>query len=162
MLSLAQLPPVEMLNPDPTDEALRYLVAIGFGVVFLLAASLFGGTIAQSVVEEKQTRVVELLISAIPMRALLAGKVIGNTVLAMAQILVLAGIAIVGLTRDRPGRDPAGTRRADRVVRGLLLLRLHPARVAVRGGRGDGVASGGHRLDDDAADDARSWRRTSS
>ena len=98
MLSLAQLPPVEILNPDPTDEALRYLVAIGFGIVFLLAASLFGGTIAQSVVEEKQTRVVELLISAIPTRALLAGKVIGNTVLAMAQILVLAAISIVGLT----------------------------------------------------------------
>jgi ABC-2 type transport system permease protein len=98
MLSLAQLPPVEILDPDPTNEALRYLVAIGFGIVFLLAASLFGGTIAQSVVEEKQTRVVELLISAIPTRALLAGKVIGNTVLAMAQILVLAAISVVGLT----------------------------------------------------------------
>jgi ABC-2 type transport system permease protein len=98
MLKLAVLPPVELLNPDSTDGALRYLVAIGFGVVFLLAASLFGGTIAQSVVEEKQTRVVELLISAIPVRSLLAGKVIGNTILAMGQILVLAGIAIVGLT----------------------------------------------------------------
>ena len=72
-------------------------------MVFLLAASLFGGTIAQSVVEEKQTRVVELLISAIPVRALLAGKVIGNTVLAMGQILVLAGIAIVGLTLTGQG-----------------------------------------------------------
>ncbi|MET0735819.1 MAG: ABC transporter permease [Microbacterium sp.] len=98
MLSLAELPPVELLNPDPTNDALRYLVAIGFGVVFLFAASMFGGTIAQSVVEEKQTRVVELLISAIPVRALLAGKVIGNTVLAMGQILVLAAISIVGLT----------------------------------------------------------------
>ena len=98
LMSLAQVPPVELLDPDTTNAGLRYLVAIGFGVVFLLAASLFGGTIAQSVVEEKQTRVVELLISAIPTRALLAGKVIGNTVLAMAQILVLAAIAVVGLT----------------------------------------------------------------
>src|SRR6187431_1280991 len=103
LLSLAELPTVELLNPSATDEALRYLVAIGFGVVFLLAASLFGGTIAQSVVEEKQTRVVELLISAIPVRALLAGKVIGNTVLAMGQILILAGIAIVGLTLTGQG-----------------------------------------------------------
>ena len=46
-------------NPDPTDEVLRYLVAIGFGVVFLMRRRLFGATIAQSVVEEKQTRVVE-------------------------------------------------------------------------------------------------------
>ncbi|WP_205791382.1 ABC transporter permease [Microbacterium sulfonylureivorans] len=98
LLQLAQTPPVELLNPESGNEALGYIAAIGFGVVFLFAASMFGGTIAQSVVEEKQTRVVELLISAIPVRSLLAGKVIGNTVLAMGQILILAAVAIVGLT----------------------------------------------------------------
>ncbi len=98
LLTLAQVPPVEVLNPEEVNAALGYIAAIGFGIVFLLAASLFGGTIAQSVVEEKQTRVVELLISAIPVRVLLAGKVIGNTILAMAQILILASIAIIGLT----------------------------------------------------------------
>jgi len=98
LLQLAQVPPVELLAPEEGNAALGYIAAIGFGIVFLLAASLFGGTIAQSVVEEKQTRVVELLISAIPVRSLLAGKVIGNTVLAMGQILILAAIAIIGLT----------------------------------------------------------------
>ncbi|MGC5171986.1 ABC transporter permease [Microbacterium sp. DT81.1] len=97
VMSLAQVPQVVLLNPDDSNPAIRYFVAIGFGIVFLLAASIFGGTIAQSVVEEKQTRVVELLISAIPSRSLLAGKVIGNTILAMGQILGLAAIAIVGL-----------------------------------------------------------------
>ncbi|MDY0908273.1 ABC transporter permease [Microbacterium sp. CFBP9034] len=98
ILQLSQTPPVELLNPEEGNAALGYVAAIGFGVVFLFAASMFGGTIAQSVVEEKQTRVVELLISAIPVRSLLAGKVIGNTILAMAQILLLAAIAVVGLT----------------------------------------------------------------
>jgi ABC-2 type transport system permease protein len=98
LLQLAQTPTVELLDPQSGNEALGYLVAVGFGVVFLFAASMFGGTIAQSVVEEKQTRVVELLISAVPVRALLAGKVIGNTILAMGQILLLAAIAVVGLT----------------------------------------------------------------
>lgn len=95
---LSETPAVHLLDPSSTDVLLRYFVALGFGLVFLLAASTFGGTIAQSVVEEKQTRVVELLISAIPVRALLAGKVLGNTILAMAQIVVLAAIAIVGLS----------------------------------------------------------------
>jgi ABC-2 type transport system permease protein len=98
MLQLAVTPPVELLNPEEGNGAMGYIAAIGFGVVFLFAASAFGGTIAQSVVEEKQTRVVELLISAIPVRSLLAGKVIGNTVLAMGQILILAAVAIIGLT----------------------------------------------------------------
>ncbi|MFJ4046085.1 ABC transporter permease [Microbacterium sp. NPDC089987] len=97
MMMLSQSPTVEVLQPADTDPLLRYLVALGFGIVFLIAASTFGGTIAQSVVEEKQTRVVELLISAIPARTLLAGKVLGNTVLAMGQIIALSVIAIVGL-----------------------------------------------------------------
>ena len=98
LVYLSESPTVELLDPEGTVWILGYLVAIGFGVVFLMAASMFGGTIAQSVVEEKQTRVVELLISAISVRTLLAGKVIGNTILAMAQILLLAAIAVIGLT----------------------------------------------------------------
>lgn len=97
IMALSQTPEVVVLEPAGTDPLLRYFIAIGFGLVFMLAASIFGGTIAQSVVEEKQTRVIELLISTIPARALLAGKVIGNTVLAMGQILALAAVAIVGM-----------------------------------------------------------------
>lgn len=97
-LSLSIAPPVELLDPSSAWNILGYVVAIAFGGIFFFAAQTFGSTIAQSVVEEKQTRVVELLISAIPTRALLAGKVIGNTMLAMGQILVLAAIVVVGLT----------------------------------------------------------------
>ena len=95
--ALSATPPVHLLEPPTTDDLLRYFLAIGFGIVFLMAASTFGSTISSSVVEEKQTRVVEILLSAIPVRALLAGKVIGNTIMAMAQIIILAGIAIAGL-----------------------------------------------------------------
>ncbi|WP_435747939.1 ABC transporter permease [Microbacterium sp. PMB16] len=95
--ALSQTPEVTILEPATTTWILRYFIAIGFGLVFMMAAATFGGTIAQSVVEEKQTRVVEVLLSAIPARTLLAGKVIGNTVLAMGQILALAAIATIGL-----------------------------------------------------------------
>jgi ABC-2 type transport system permease protein len=94
---LSSSPPVELLSADIASAGLRYLIAVGFGLIFSLAALTFGMTIAQSVVEEKQTRVVELLISAIPTRALLAGKVLGNTVLAMGQVIGLAAITAVGL-----------------------------------------------------------------
>ena len=72
-------------------------MALGFGIVFFMSAITFGSTIAQSVVEEKQTRVVEILLSTVPVRALLAGKVIGNSVLAIGQIVAIAIIAIGGL-----------------------------------------------------------------
>ncbi|MGV9193984.1 ABC transporter permease [Microbacterium sp. MC2] len=96
--ALSVAPPVELLSPAQTDDFLRYIVSFGFGIVFFMAALSFGATIAQSVVEEKATRVVELLLSAIPVRALLAGKVLGNTILAMGQVVGIAVIAVIGLT----------------------------------------------------------------
>lgn len=95
--ALSQRPAIQLLEPASTNPVLRYLIAFGFGLVFLIAATTFGGTIAQNVVEEKQTRVVEVLLSVIPARTLLAGKVIGNTVLAMAQIVAIVTIATVSL-----------------------------------------------------------------
>lgn len=90
-------PAVSLLDPSGQNPFLVYLVAIGFGLVFFMSALTFGTTIAQSVVEEKQTRVVEILMSAIPVRALLAGKVAGNTIMAFAQIVAIALLVSLGL-----------------------------------------------------------------
>jgi ABC-2 type transport system permease protein len=95
--ALSVRPTVEVLEPAAVDPTLAYLVAFGFGLVFFMSAITFGTTISQSVVEEKQTRVVEILLSTVPARALLAGKVIGNSVLALGQIVAIAVLAILGL-----------------------------------------------------------------
>lgn len=95
--ALSVSPTVTLLEPSDADEGLRYLVSFGFGLVFLMSASMFGGTIAQSTVQEKQSRVVEILLSAVPSRALLAGKILGNSALAFGQTAALAGTAVVGL-----------------------------------------------------------------
>lgn len=93
-------PQVTILDPDSDGSAgfLLYIVSLGFGLVFFVSATTFGASIAQSVVEEKQTRVVEILMSAIPVKALLAGKVLGNSILAFGQILAIAALSVIGLT----------------------------------------------------------------
>ena len=95
LLSIA--PQVELLEPMDQNPFLAYLVAVGFGVVFLMSAMTFGTTIAQSVVEEKQTRIVEILMATVPVRALMAGKILGNSLLAFAQIVLISGLAGVGM-----------------------------------------------------------------
>lgn len=95
--ALSVSPTVELLDPDALPEGLVYIVAFAFGVVFFASAVTFGQSIAQSVVEEKSTRVVEILMAAIPARALLAGKVLGNSVMAFAQIVAVAIAATVTL-----------------------------------------------------------------
>ncbi|GGH44138.1 ABC transporter permease [Microbacterium album] len=98
LMQLSVMPSVELLDPDAAgDGPMRYILGLIFGIIFMMAAMTFGSPIAMSVIEEKQTRVVEILISAIPARVLLAGKVLGNTVLAIGQIVLLIAVAIVGL-----------------------------------------------------------------
>jgi ABC-2 type transport system permease protein len=101
--SLVQLlstsPEVVLLDPtDGSNGFLAYIIGIAFGVVFFMSAVTFGSTIAQSVVEEKQTRVVEILLSTISARELMAGKVVGNSLLAFGQIALIAVMSALGLT----------------------------------------------------------------
>lgn len=86
-----------LLNPGPLPEVVADFVNIGLALVFYMTALGFGMMIAQSVVQEKESRVVEILAAAVPIRALLWGKVIGNTVLALSQIVVIAAASLLGL-----------------------------------------------------------------
>lgn len=95
--ALSIAPEVRLLQEAPVDSGLAFLISFAFGIVFFTAAITFGSTIAQSVVEEKQTRIVEILLTAVPARALLAGKVVGNSALALGQILLIAVTAALSL-----------------------------------------------------------------
>ena len=95
--ALAVTPEVELLEDEPTDEGLRYLVSLGFGLVFLMSATGFGSTIAQNTVQEKQSRIVELLLATVPAKALLAGKILGNSALALAQTAAIAAVSVAAL-----------------------------------------------------------------
>jgi ABC-2 type transport system permease protein len=96
--ALSVQPKVQLLKPSDVDQGLAFLIPFAFAILFFMTSVTFGYSIAQSVVEEKQTRIVEILVAAIPVRALLAGKVLGSTVLAFGQILLIVGVAIAGMT----------------------------------------------------------------
>ena len=95
--ALSVASPVLLLEPAELSPALAFLIPFAFAMVFFMTSLAFGYSISQSVVEEKQTRVVEILVAAIPVRALLAGKVLGNAVLAAAQIALIVLVAVAGL-----------------------------------------------------------------
>ncbi|MEO5832599.1 MAG: ABC transporter permease [Nakamurella sp.] len=90
--------PVQLLDPSAVDPFLAFIIPFAFAIIFFMTSLTFGLSIAQSVVEEKQTRIVEILVAAMPVRALLAGKVLGNAVLAVGQIVLIVAAALVGLT----------------------------------------------------------------
>ncbi|BCL17427.1 ABC transporter permease [Micromonospora sagamiensis] len=102
--ALSARPAVELLDPNAMDPVLAFLVPYAFAFVFFVTSLTFGLQIAQSVTEEKQTRIVEILVAAVPVRALLAGKVVGGAVLAFGQIALIAVVAYAGTAAaDAPG-----------------------------------------------------------
>jgi ABC-2 type transport system permease protein len=101
-----------LLDPGAGDSDARSTVAFAFTLIFLMTAFAYGMAIAQSVVVEKETRVVELLAAAIPIRSLLWGKILGNTALALGQLLLVVvvgvgGLVVTGRTELLSGIGPA-------------------------------------------------------
>ncbi|SCL73852.1 ABC transporter permease [Micromonospora peucetia] len=95
--ALSTQPTLRLLDPDALDPMLAFLVPFVFAFIFFITSQIFGLQIAQSIVEEKQTRIVEILVAAVPVRALLAGKIIAGTALAFGQIALIALVAVVGV-----------------------------------------------------------------
>jgi ABC-2 type transport system permease protein len=89
--------PLPVRSLEPVDQTQRSKRAIATVSIFLLYGQLIGYcfTVAMGVVEEKATRVVEVLLAAVRPVQLLAGKVIG---LGLVGLIQLIGIGVVGLT----------------------------------------------------------------
>jgi ABC-2 type transport system permease protein len=89
-----QPPAQQFLDPAPPNADVVMFLGLAFAALFFLTSFAFGMLIAQSVVEEKQSRIVEILVAAIPVRVLLAGKVLGNTALALGQVVALLAVGL--------------------------------------------------------------------
>ena len=93
-------PALVVSTVEPVDTAAEKRGGFAFFAVILLYGQLigFGYFVAMGVVEEKSSRVVEVLLSTIRPRHLLAGKILGLGVLGVGQLLVLAvlGLGMAG------------------------------------------------------------------
>lgn len=96
-----RLPPAPELTtatlepPDAGSTDAAALVAALASLLLLMSLAVYGQWVVSGVVEEKQNRVVELILSAVKPRHLLAGKVIGIGLLGSGQLALVAGLAAV-------------------------------------------------------------------
>ena len=64
----------------------------------------YGSWVLTGVVEEKQSRVVEVVLSTVRPRDLLMGKVLGIGLLALAQLVVLVTVGLGAVADQRAAR----------------------------------------------------------
>ena len=84
-------------------------------VLLFMAITTYGAMVLTGVVEEKSSRVVEVLLARMPARNLLAGKIAGIGLLGLAQIAVTAVVALVAVAIDRLRRHTRGPRQRPRL-----------------------------------------------
>ncbi|WP_034268911.1 ABC transporter permease [Haloechinothrix halophila] len=87
---------VEVTAIEPSGAEDEQRLAIGAIMVFLLFMSInaYGTLVAQGVVEEKASRVVEILLATIRPWQLLLGKIIGIGLVGLIQLVAIAGAGI--------------------------------------------------------------------
>lgn len=101
---------VKPLEPPRSYSASQLVLGAAAGVLIYLLMVMNGQVIAQSVVEEKSSRVVELLLATVKPWQILFGKVLGLGVLALVQMVLIAAAGIVpaALTGLLPDIGAAG------------------------------------------------------
>ncbi len=108
--ALLDQPSIEVRTLEPQDPNRDENAGIAFIAVLLAYGQLFGYGVwvATGVIEEKASRVVEILLSAIRPRQLLAGKIAGIGLLGIVQLVFIATFAI-GLSFVTGALDLPGT-----------------------------------------------------
>jgi ABC-2 type transport system permease protein len=82
------------LDPDADEREARGVIAF-FGTIVLFGQLItYSMWVAMGVVEEKSSRVVEVILATIPARALLAGKIIGIGLLGLVQLALIGGLGL--------------------------------------------------------------------
>jgi ABC-2 type transport system permease protein len=91
-----QPPPLEVSTIEPVEEDDGKAGVAFFAIIILYGQLLtYGYWVAAGVVEEKASRVVEVILSTIRPKNLLAGKVIGIGLLGLGNLLLTVGIGLI-------------------------------------------------------------------
>lgn len=87
------------LEPAETDEDTAREAGALIGLMLLyISILIFGQFVMMGVMEEKQTRVVEVVLSRVSPAQILVGKVVGIGLLGLVQIAALGGAALLTLS----------------------------------------------------------------
>lgn len=122
-----------------TNQSASMVLVYVFALLLAFTAFTTSGYLMQSVVEEKETRMVEILLSSVRPRELLAGKFLAMSLLGLMQMALWVGVAvfilrqIVGLVPGMAALDISSGQLAIVIVYFILGYLLFGAAYAAIG-----------------------------
>ncbi len=93
-----------------SEAGVYSVLSMVLGIFLFMFITLFGGMVMSSVIEEKASRVVEVLVSSVKATELMFGKIIGIALVALTQFLlwIVLSVAIIGIGSAAFGLDKLG------------------------------------------------------
>lgn len=113
------------------QNILEFILPFLVGVLFIMAINISGGYLLQAVVEEKENRTMEIMVTSVSPTQLMAGKVIGNLSVGLTQLIVWIIFGLVGISiiyRMYPDLQPS---QIDASYLLMLILVFLPAFIMV-------------------------------
>ena len=92
-IAAAKVTVVELAPEDP-QQGQRLAIGLVIAVLLYYSLLVYGMMVAQGVVEEKSSRVVEILLATLRPWQLLLGKVMGLGAVGLVQLLVIGGVGL--------------------------------------------------------------------
>jgi len=89
---------LERSNDGTQNEDADFILLYTFTLIFFMAIFLTNNYLLQSVIEEKENYVIEILVSTVTPTQLLSGKILAMSMLGLLQIIVFGSALVLGFT----------------------------------------------------------------
>lgn len=123
------------VTPDGTEKSSNTMVWYGvgmtFGILMYMFIFIYGAQIMQGIIEEKTSKVVEVIVSSVRPFQLMMGKILGLATVGLLQFLIwiilmttltLLSLKFAGVTPGQAAMDPAASSKGMGVVTELVNL----------------------------------------
>lgn len=113
------------------NNILGFILPVISGVLFMIAINMTGGYLMQAMVEEKENRTMEVVVTSMRPSDLMAGKVISNLAVGLLQLAVWLSIGYLAVILMQRYLPFAQNFRLDPISSMLMLVTFLPAFVMV-------------------------------
>jgi ABC-2 type transport system permease protein len=117
----------------PEDSLLNLILPFFSGIMFIIAMSTSSGYLMQAVVEEKENRTMEIVVTSVSPGQLMSGKIIGDIAVGVTQLVVWTFFFILFLTFGRSYIPFLSGLKFSGEMVGVLLAVMVPAYVMISG-----------------------------
>ncbi|NPV55173.1 MAG: ABC transporter permease [Anaerolineae bacterium] len=130
---LVEMRALETDRQTASNQLLNMIIPMAVGVLFIIAVNTSGGYLVQALVEEKENRTMEIVVTSVSPMQLMTGKIMGDIAVGLTQLVLWIGFPLLALTVLATVMPPVAGLTIDMGFVWLMLALLLPAFVLVAG-----------------------------